>query len=350
MTTRIEALRAVGDLAMDQWGLITTAQAHNAGLSSQQLARFADTGVLERLRHGVYRVVGAPPNLNDDLRAAWLALAPARTAQERLADPDVEVVSHRSAAVVHQLGDLDADRLEFTTRTRKQTRDSQVRFHRRQLGVGEWTLVDGLPVTTVLATIGDLAAARLDGGHLAGVVRDAVTTHHVDLDEVIAVLSPHAHHYGVPLGQGGTLLTRMLEQAGVPESTLAVGRLVVPYLDPESMRKAVVQAVAQVGAMDPESMRKAVVQAVAQVGAMDQESMRKAVVQAVAQVGAMDQESMRKAVVQAVAQVGAMDQESMRKALADARDVDTAVVQVTAAATGQPTPSARKQLGAGEDE
>lgn len=280
---------------MDQWGLITTAQAHSAGLSSQQLARFSDTGVLERLRHGVYRVVGAPPNPNDDLRAAWLALAPARTAQERLADPDVEVVSHRSAAVVHQLGDLDADRLEFTASARKQTRDSQVRFHRRRLGVGvgEWTLVDGLPVTTVLATIGDLAAARLDGGHLAGVARDAVTTHHVDLDEVVAVLSPHAHHYGVPLGQGGTLLTRMLEQAGVPESTLAVGRLVVPYLDPESKRKAVAQAVPQ---------------------------------------------------------GGAMDQESMRRAVADARDVDTAVVQVTAAATGQPTPSARKRLGAGEDE
>src|SRR5659263_719439 len=84
MATRSEALRAVGDLAMDQWGLITTAQAHNAGLSSQQLARFSDTGVLERLRHGVYRVVGAPPNPHDDLRAAWLALAPARTAQERL--------------------------------------------------------------------------------------------------------------------------------------------------------------------------------------------------------------------------------------------------------------------------
>jgi len=277
---------------MEQWGLITAAQARNARLSSQQLARLADTGVLERLRHGVYRVVGAPSNPNDDLRAAWLALAPARTAQERLADPDVEVVSHRSAAVVHQLGDLDADRLEFTTSARKQTRDSQVRFRRRQRGVGEWTLVDGLPVTTVLATIGDLVAAHLDGGHLDGVVRDAVTTHRIDLDEVVAVLSPHAHLYGAPLGQGGMLLTRMLEQAGVPESTLAVGRLIAPHLD---------------------------------------------------------QESMWKAIAQATAQVGAMDQESMRRALVDARDVDTAVVQVTAVATGQPTSSARKQLGAGED-
>jgi hypothetical protein len=308
MATGSEALKAVGDLAMEQWGLITTAQARHAGLSAQQLARFADTRVLVRLRHGVYRVVGAPPNLHDDLRAAWLALDPGRTAQGRLADPNVEVVSHRSAAVVHQLGDLDADRLEFTTSARKQTRDAQVRFHRRRLGVGEWTLVDGLPVTTVLTTIGDLAAAHLDGGHLAGVVRDAVTTHHVDLDEVIAVLSPHAHLYGVPLGQGGTLLTRMLEQAGVPESTLAVGRLVVPHLDPESIRKAIVQAVAQAGAMDQESIRKVVAQAVA-----------------------------------------AMDQKSIRRALMDSADVDTAVVQATASAPGQPTPSVGKRLGAGRD-
>jgi hypothetical protein len=93
-------------------------------------------------------------------------------------------------------------------------------------------------------------------------------------------------------------------------------------------------------------MRKVVAQAVAQVGAMDQESMWKAVAQAVAQVGAMDQKSMWEVVAKGVA---AMNQESMRRVV-DAHEVDTAVVQVTDAATGQPTPSARKQLGAGEDE
>jgi hypothetical protein len=61
------------------------------------------------------------------------------------------------------------------------------------------------------------------------------------------------------------------------------------------------------------------------------------VAQAVAQAVAMDQESMWKVVAKGVA---AMNQESMRRALVDARDVDTAVVQATAAATGQPTPSA----------
>jgi hypothetical protein len=78
----------------------------------------------------------------------------------------------------------------------------------------------------VVATIGDLAAARLDGGHLAGVVRDAVTLRHVDPAEVAEALNPYAHAYGAPLGQGDVLLRRLLEQAGVPESTRAVGRLV----------------------------------------------------------------------------------------------------------------------------
>lgn len=230
MATGNEARRAVGNLAMSQWGLVTAGQARREGLSAQQLARLAAAGFLERLRHGVYRVAGAPSDPQDDLRAAWLALASGRTAQERVGEPDVDVVSHRSAAVLHQLGDLEADRLEFTTRTRKQTRDAQVLFHRGVLGAGQWTLLDGLPVTTVLVTIGDLAAARIDGGHLAGVVRDAVTTQHLDVDDVAATLNAHAHRYGAPLGQGTLLLQRMLQQVGVPRSTRAVSRLVEPYL------------------------------------------------------------------------------------------------------------------------
>lgn len=281
MATGTEAIRVVGDLAMGQWGLVTTAQARAEGLTSQQLARLADAGVLERLRHGVYRVAGAPPNLHEDLCAAWLALSPRQAAHERLMDTDVEVVSHRSAAVVHELGDLDVDRLEFTTRTRKQTRDRQVRLHRRRLGVGEWTLVDGLPVTTVLTTIGDLAAARVDGGHLAGVVRDAVTTHHVDVAEVSAVLSPYAHLYGAPLGQGRVLLQQMLERAGVPASTRAVGRLVEPFDMRDATRTAVERALgggvlreAITHALDGDAMREAIERVLA--GDAVQQAMKRA--------------------------------------------------------------------------
>lgn len=198
--------------------------------------------MLERLRHGVYRAAGVPAGPHDELRAAWLALEPAKTVGARLADPGVEVVSHRSAALLHQLGDLDADYLEFTTRTRKQTRDRQVRLHRRLLEPQEWTLALGLPVTTVLTTIRDLAAAQIDGGHLAGVVRDAVTDHHLGVDEVAGVLSLYAHHYGAPLGQGAVLLQRMLEMAGVPDSAQAVARLVSRYDPAESVRQVLASA------------------------------------------------------------------------------------------------------------
>lgn len=208
----------VADVAASQWGLITTAQAAEVGQSPQAVARLARQGVLERLTHGVYRLAGTPADPQDDLRAAWLALDPRRMAGERLADEVPEVVSHRSAAQLLGLGDLDADRYEFTVPGRRQSRRPGIRFHRGRLSRSDWTVVDGLPVTTPLRTIDDLAAGRLDGGHLAGVVRDALTTSHVDPDLLTIVLRPHAHRYGAPLGDGVALLRRLLVEAGVPEA------------------------------------------------------------------------------------------------------------------------------------
>lgn len=188
-------------------------------MSAQTLARLAEVGHFERIRHGVYRIAGAPPGRWDRLQAAWLALQPDLSVAERLSLPEVEVVSHRSAAQLHRLGDLDADRLEFLTPERRQTRDRDVRLHRGTVAPEDRTVVDGLPVTTPLRTIVDLAASRLDGDHLAGVVRDAITTLHLDPDLVAQALRPYAHHYGTPLGDGQGLLTDLLQRVGVPKAT-----------------------------------------------------------------------------------------------------------------------------------
>jgi predicted transcriptional regulator of viral defense system len=207
----------LGDLAAEQWGLVTAAQATSLAVTSQALARFARQGVLERLVHGVYRVAGSPPSPLDDLRVAWLALDPARRSLDRLRDARPAVVSFRSAAVVHGLGDLAADTMEFTVSRRKQSRRPDVRIHRGELGREDWTIVDGLPVTTALRTIQDLAAARIDGGHLASVVRDALTLQLVDDGQVAKVLRPHAHQYGAKRGNGDALVSRFLAEAGVPD-------------------------------------------------------------------------------------------------------------------------------------
>jgi len=215
----------LADVAAEQWGLITTAQARAVGQSPQSVARLAGQGVLERLTHGVYRLAGTPADPRDDLRAAWLALSPDRTAGKRLRDDPPEVVSHRSAAHLLQLGDLAADVHEFTVAGRRQTRRPDVRFHVGHLHARDWTIVDGLPVTTAVRTIGDLAGNRLDGGHLAGVVRDALITHDLDVEALITTLRPHAHRYGVQLGDGEGLLRRFLVEAGLPEAARRIAEL-----------------------------------------------------------------------------------------------------------------------------
>src|SRR5665648_1286111 len=109
-------------LAAGQWGLLTTAQAARESITRLQLARLADAGVLERLGRGVYATTSSADE-HLSLRAAWLALDPTRTAEERLKDPiTAGVVSHASAAGLHNLGDLLDDEHEVTLPQRKQTR------------------------------------------------------------------------------------------------------------------------------------------------------------------------------------------------------------------------------------
>jgi predicted transcriptional regulator of viral defense system len=212
-----DSLLEIAALAEGQWGLFTTAQANAAGITTQALSRHTSRQLLERLAHGVYRIAGAPPAQEDEIRAAWLNLDARHLARTRLHDqPHPAVVSHRSAARLYDLGDLDADRHEFTSPVRKQTRRTDVRIHRGTLERGEWTVVDGLPVTTIVRTIADLAAEYTDGGHLASVARDALTTWHVDYDELVAALRPYAHRYGLRIGDGRGLVERFLDEAGLP--------------------------------------------------------------------------------------------------------------------------------------
>ncbi|MFC8044215.1 type IV toxin-antitoxin system AbiEi family antitoxin domain-containing protein [Nocardia sp. NPDC057353] len=208
---------ALADLAATQWGLLTAAQAGGVGVSVQQLKRLADGGLLERLRHGVYRIAGSPASPDDPLRAEWLAFEPARTAGDRIADEvPLGVVSHRSAARLQELGDLDADLSEFTVPRRRGTRSREVGLHVAELRPEDWRLANGLPVTRPLRTVVDLAEARVDGGHLALIVRDAILGGDTTRAELEEHLRPFAHHYGAPLGAGRLLVDSFIRVAGVP--------------------------------------------------------------------------------------------------------------------------------------
>lgn len=213
-----EAELVVADLAAGQWGLVTTPQAVAAGLTRVQLARLCTAGALVRLTHGVYAVRAAMATDKIELYAAWLALAPARSAADRLADgPGGPVVSHASAATLFGHGDLDADRHEFTSPTRKQTRRTDLRLHQGVLGEDDVTIHRGLPITTPARTVVDLLVDGHDGGHVAGVLADAVRARQVDLAELEVRLAPYAARFGLPRRDGKALLRYLLELGGVAE-------------------------------------------------------------------------------------------------------------------------------------
>ncbi|MFR9750537.1 type IV toxin-antitoxin system AbiEi family antitoxin domain-containing protein [Nocardia sp. 004] len=220
------AAQLVG-LASEQWGLVTSRQAGaRVGVSPQQLKQMADAGMLERVRHGMYRVARFPYDERQAVRVAWMALDPERVVWERLDDPvPTGVVSHRSAAVIHGLGDVDADVVELTALRRVRLSMPEVEIHRAHLDRDDWQVVDGLAVTTPLRTIADLATSGLDAGHLAGVVRDGLARSLVTPDQVIAVLSEHAHSYGYVPFDGRGFLDALIEMAGVPSSAVSLAQI-----------------------------------------------------------------------------------------------------------------------------
>jgi hypothetical protein len=214
---QIRTASRLAGLAEDQWGLLTRRQAESARVSPATLQRLsAPGGVLERMAQGVYHLAGAPLPDHAPLRAAWLGLAPETLAWERRAEQGV--VSHRSAAAIYGLGELPADRHEFTLPVRRQTRRGDVRLHRRPLADGEWITLRGLPVTRPSRIAADLLAEREDPEAVAQVVVDAIRGAYDYPGTFAEALSPVAARLGFRAGDGMAVLRWLLELAGDPEA------------------------------------------------------------------------------------------------------------------------------------
>jgi hypothetical protein len=174
--------------------------------------------VLERVAHGVYRVVGAPVPDHVELRAAWLQLAPDMPVWDRVGgaglghgDLGGAVVSHRSAAALFGLGHLPADVHEFTVAARKQTRRPDVRLHVRRLEDDEQVVVAGLPVTRPARIAADLLAEREDPQSVGQIVADALRAGSETRDAFEVALAALAARYGKPRGDGSALLGWLLD-------------------------------------------------------------------------------------------------------------------------------------------
>jgi predicted transcriptional regulator of viral defense system len=207
----------LGGLAADQYGLITAALAKTHGVDGVTLLRLCEAELLENAGRGVYLLPGAVRPSHLEIRVAWLRLDPARPAWERDGRGTKDgVVSHRSACLLHELGDIPAPKVELTVPGRLTTREQWVELHRQPgpLDPDEIVVVDGLPVTSVERTIVDLLRDGADAGHIGGVIVDAEHRGLVDLDSLATRAQRFADHYAVPRASGNELLSALAAASG----------------------------------------------------------------------------------------------------------------------------------------
>ncbi len=195
---RDEAFRALAEIAADQAGLVTAAQAAARSVDRVTQLRLCQAQLLQNVGRGVYRVTGASPPSHLESRVAWLRLDPSRPAWRRTGlGVDDGVVSHRSACLVHELGDIPAPETELTVPRRRTTRELGIRLHIERLDPEDVTIVDGLPVTTVTRTVMDLMRNGADAGHVGGVIANAERRNLVDLDSLAERISRFAPKYAL---------------------------------------------------------------------------------------------------------------------------------------------------------
>jgi predicted transcriptional regulator of viral defense system len=154
--------RSLNALAVYQAGYFTAAQALEVGYSYQSQKYHVDHGNWDRVDRGLFRLPDWP-NRDEDRYVLW-----------RLWSRGLAVVSHQSALVIHDLGDVNPTRLHLTVPPGFRAKDAAVVIHRAILASGDVEDRDGYQVTSVQRTLFDVASGDLPQEQLDGAVTDAV--------------------------------------------------------------------------------------------------------------------------------------------------------------------------------
>jgi len=196
---RVSADRGIEKLAASQHGVVTRHQLLSAGLDRGAVARRVRAGRLRRVHRGVYQV-GPVPAARSREMAAVLACGP------------TAAISYSSGARMHQIPvpGRKSDPVDVSVPAHVARFRPGVCVHRVQsLGETDVTRVQGIPVTTPVRTLVDLAAV-LAARDLERAVSFALREQDMDrasLEACARRLQPRA---GIPL------LLKLLSSEGGP--------------------------------------------------------------------------------------------------------------------------------------
>src|SRR6478752_2992036 len=166
-------------LARRQHGVIARRQLLALGMSGQSVQHRVDRGRLHRIDRGIY-AVGRPALTR---RGQWMVAV--------LGCGSRAVLSYGSAAALWGFGDEKDGLVDVTVPFPSPRRRPGVLVHRRpNLRPSDVTAREGIPVTTVVRTLIDLAT-RLDAAALDRAINEADRLELTDPEALFAALDSH---------------------------------------------------------------------------------------------------------------------------------------------------------------
>jgi predicted transcriptional regulator of viral defense system len=170
-SSRTGKLQRLYELAANQAGYFSAAQAHGLGYSSRSLVHHVAAGHFERVSRGFYRLIGVPAERYEDVVAAWLRLA-SRGA----------VVSHETALALHDLAPSRSHEIHLTLPRAHRPRASQVgsavRLHTAVTPLRRDEVANrfGVQLTSPARTIADVAESGTDPSVVVEATARALST------------------------------------------------------------------------------------------------------------------------------------------------------------------------------
>jgi len=143
------------DVAVEQYGYVTTQDARNLGVAPSELTKLAARGALEHVSQGVYRFPQWPVGTNDHLMEAVLWTRDPRAA-----------LSHDTALDLYELSKINPDKTHVTIPRRdKKLRRAETPpalvVHYQDLNESQIGWWEQIPIVTVATAIDQCIASQV---------------------------------------------------------------------------------------------------------------------------------------------------------------------------------------------
>ena len=168
MWTNKKTEKKLLEIAQKQGGYFTSGQALNAGYSYRLQSYHKEQKHWKEIDTGLYKLTNLPVSEYDDL-IRWSLWS-----RDKKGNPQA-VISHESALVVHELGDVMPAKVHITIppKFRKEI-PSGIIYHKGNIKPEEVEVRDDFSVTTPIKTIIDVAEGNISLEQLEQIVRDGL--------------------------------------------------------------------------------------------------------------------------------------------------------------------------------